>query len=87
MESTDGAAGLAAPPPLGGRSLWSQFQAHQQQQQQQQAAVEEQLAMEGEYSLNYNTYRYIGKGAFGFVRLAQKVDSDSMVMEEIMVGK
>lgn len=35
--------------------------------------------MEGEYSLSYNTLRPIGKGAFGFVRLAQKVEDDSMV--------
>lgn len=35
--------------------------------------------MEGEYNLNYNTLRPVGKGAFGFVRLAQKLDDNSMV--------
>ena len=41
--------------------------------------TEEQLAMEGEYMLNYNTLKPIGKGAFGFVRLAQHLADGTMV--------
>lgn len=42
---------------------------------------EEILAMEGEYSVNYETLSSIGKGAFGFVRLAQR-RQDGMVVSE-----
>ena len=52
---------------------------HHYSQTQQQQATEELIAMEGEYKLNYNTLRPIGKGAFGFVRLAQKLDNKSLV--------
>ena len=48
---------------------------HPQLQQQ----AEELLAVEGEYSLSYNTLRPLGKGAFGFVRLAQKLEDESLV--------
>lgn len=40
---------------------------------------EESVAMDGEYMLSYNTLKDIGKGAFGFVRLAQRKEDDLMV--------
>ena len=55
------------------------------EQQQQQA--EELLAMEGEYSVSYNTLRPIGKGAFGFVRLAQRIKDESMVRNWSRLGR
>ena len=42
---------------------------------------EEIVAMCGEYSLNYDTLRPVGKGAFGFVKLAQKKDDKSLVCQ------
>jgi len=53
--------------------------ASQQQQQQQQSQMEEVLAAEGEYAKNYNTLHHIGKGAFGFVKVARKLDNGQMV--------
>ena len=44
---------------------------------------EEVLAMEGEYSVNYETLSSIGKGAFGFVRLAQRIEDGMVVSEEM----
>ena len=41
--------------------------------------TEEILAVEGEYSVNYDTLSSIGKGAFGFVRLAQRRQDGMMV--------
>lgn len=41
--------------------------------------TEELLAMDGEYMLNYNTLKPIGKGAFGFVQLAQHIADGTMV--------
>ncbi len=41
---------------------------------------EESVAMEGEYMLNYSTLRAIGKGAFGFVRLAQRKEDNLTVV-------
>jgi len=35
--------------------------------------------MGGEYSVNYDTLKQIGKGAFGFVRLAQRKSDSFMV--------
>ncbi len=35
--------------------------------------------MEGEYILNYDTLKALGKGAFGFVRLAKRKVDDFMV--------
>ncbi len=46
---------------------------------QQQQQVEELIAMEGEYSLSYSTLQPVGKGAFGFVRLAKKLDTKTVV--------
>ena len=40
---------------------------------------EEILAMDGEYSVNYDTLGSIGKGAFGFVRLAQRKEDGMRV--------
>lgn len=40
---------------------------------------EEVLAMEGEYNNSYITLTPIGKGAFGFVRLAQHKNDGNMV--------
>lgn len=40
---------------------------------------EEVLAMEGEYSVSYDTLSSMGKGAFGFVRLAQKKEDGLLV--------
>ena len=50
-----------------------------QQQQQQQSQLEEVLAAEGEYAKNYNTLHHIGKGAFGFVKVARKLDDGQTV--------
>lgn len=47
---------------------------------------EEILAMEGEYSNNYVTLTPVGKGAFGFVRLAQHKDDGTMVGGPLVVG-
>ena len=44
---------------------------------------EEQVAMEGEYSLHYDTLKPIGKGAFGFVRQAERKDDGTVVRENI----
>lgn len=40
---------------------------------------EETVAMEGAYALNYDTLKPLGKGAFGFVRLARRKDDHFMV--------
>ena len=40
---------------------------------------EEALAMAGVFSSNYDTHRPVGKGAFGFVRLAQRKSDKQMV--------
>ena len=40
---------------------------------------EEVLAMEGEYSISYDTLSSMGKGAFGFVRLAQRKEDGLLV--------
>ena len=45
---------------------------------------EEVLAMEGEYINNYTTLTPIGKGAFGFVRLAQHKDEGTMVCRPLI---
>ncbi len=78
-ESTDGwdAPGRRSSGAGGGGGAGHTLFSAQGREQQQQA--EEALAMEGEYSLNYNTLRPIGKGAFGFVRLAQRIKDESMV--------
>lgn len=73
VETTDGPGPSSRRDPSG-HALWPQTQ-----QQQQQA--EDLIAMEGEYSLSYNTLRSIGKGAFGFVRIAQRIEDDSLVMK------
>ena len=70
VETTDGPGPSRRNP--SGPALWPS------QQQQQQA--EDLIAMEGEYSLSYTTLKAIGKGAFGFVRIAQKIDDNSLVM-------
>ena len=44
---------------------------------------EEVLAMEGEYSISYDTLSSMGKGAFGFVRLAQRKE-DGLLVRIIM---
>lgn len=51
------------------------------------SSPEEALAMEGEYSSSYNTLRPMGKGAFGFVRLAQKITDESMVTATIKLDE
>jgi len=77
LDSTEGTDGAG---PTGQKSsshgVWPLPQSQQQLQLQQ---AEELIAMEGEYSLNYTTLQPIGKGAFGFVRLAQKIEDQSMV--------
>ena len=50
---------------------------HPRQQQ------DEQVAEEGEYSNQYDTLRPIGKGAFGFVRMAQRKDDGTAVRENV----
>lgn len=62
--------------PISGRSLLPQFP-----QSSFNAGVlqEEILAMEGEYSISYDTLSSIGKGAFGFVRLAQRKEDGLLV--------
>ena len=42
---------------------------------------EEVLAVEGEYANNYSTLNPIGKGAFGFVKVAKKLDDGQMVCD------
>ena len=44
-----------------------------------QTKAEEVLAIEGEYALNYENLRPIGKGAFGFVWMARKLDGKDLV--------
>lgn len=46
---------------------------------QGQAKSEEFVAMEGEYALNYETLHPLGKGAFGFVKVAKKLDDNELV--------
>ncbi len=46
---------------------------------QQQPQPEEMLAVEGEYASNYTTLNHIGKGAFGFVKVAKKLDDGQLV--------
>ena len=67
--------------PVNGRSLLPLFQA----QCSFNAGVlqEEVLAMEGEYSISYDTLSSMGKGAFGFVRLAQRKE-DGLLVRMIM---
>ena len=62
--------------PVNGRFLLPQFP-----QSPFNASVlqEEILAMDGEYSINYDTLSSIGKGAFGFVRLAQRREDGLLV--------
>ncbi len=40
--------------------------------------------MEGEYSRFYETLHPLGKGAFGFVRIAQKKDDGLMVSKGVV---
>ena len=74
--------GVSAParqisePPVGGRSLLPGFP---QSSFNTGVLQEEILAMEGEYSVCYDTLSSIGKGAFGFVRLAQKKEDGLLV--------
>lgn len=46
---------------------------------QGQAQSEEIVAIEGEYALNYETLHPLGKGAFGFVKVAKKLDDNQLV--------
>ena len=41
------------------------------------------MAEEGEYSNHYDTLRPMGKGAFGFVRMAQRKDDGTAVRENV----
>ena len=41
------------------------------------------MAEEGEYSNHYDTLRPMGKGAFGFVRMAQRRDDGTVVRESV----
>ena len=68
--------------PVGSRSFHSQHLPHSLKPTSLQLQ-EEVLAMEGEYSVNYDTLSSIGKGAFGFVRLAQRKDGGSMVSVQL----
>ncbi len=43
--------------------------------------------MEGEYGKHYNTLHSLGKGAFGFVRIAQKKDDGLLVSEGAREGR
>lgn len=49
--------------------------------------TEEAVAMDGEYSLSYHTLQAIGKGAFGFVRLAQRKEDNHVVCTWVVVNK
>jgi len=40
--------------------------------------------MEGEYSLHYDTLKPIGKGAFGFVRQAERKDNGTVVVVKFL---
>ena len=60
--------------PVGARSFPSQYLNPTSLQLQ-----EEILAMEGEYSVSYDTLSSMGKGAFGFVRLAQRRQEGRLV--------
>ena len=62
--------------PVSSRSLHAQFP---QSSFNSGVLQEEILAMEGEYSISYDTLTSIGKGAFGFVRLAQRKEDGLLV--------
>lgn len=80
-----GAEGTDGPKYVPGHRRRSSAGAHTPYPPQKQA--EEMVAMEGEYSKNYNTLRPIGKGAFGFVRLAQKISDNSMVCKKTFLQR
>ena len=76
-----GVAGVSAPArrisdPVSGRSFHAPYL---QSSFNSNVLHEEILAMEGEYSVSYDTLSSIGKGAFGFVRLAQRKEDGLLV--------
>lgn len=69
--------------PITDRSLHAQFP---QSSFNSSVFLEEALAMEGEYSVSYDTLSSIGKGAFGFVRLAQR-KQDGLVVSVMLIKR